>query len=104
MKATDAAQAAADGKAEPFGPYQPSWENRRIVVRCTLIWCALMLPAFVFCGPDREATPAAVYGVLSIGVLTLTYYLIGPSVELVRLAQSWGHGVTRVAEKLGAEK
>lgn len=87
-----------------FGPYQPSWSNRRLVVRCTLVWCGVLLPAFVFWGPAREATPIAVYGVLSIGVLTLTYYLIGPSVELVRLASSWGRAGAAVVEKLGVEK
>lgn len=104
MDGEEAAQAATQAEAEPFGPYQPSWRNRRLVVRCALLWCAVMLPAFVFWGPDREATPIAVYGVLSIGALVLTYYLIGPSLELVRLAQGWGQGAARVAQKLGAEK
>ena len=74
------------------GPYQPSWKNRRLIVRVTLAWCGAFIPAVVFWGPDTAPAETAVWGACGIAVFLLGYYLIGPSMELVGLAKAYRPG------------
>lgn len=76
------------GVGEPQGPYQPSWRNRRMVVRLTLIYCGAMLPAIIFYGPDTRTAETGVWGLCGVAVFLLAYYLIGPSYELIGLARA----------------
>lgn len=66
--------------------YRPSWRNRRKLVFVALIYIALTMPAIVFWAPAGVRADSAVYGLLSLAALILSYYLIGPSVELVKLS------------------
>ncbi|MFT6490903.1 MAG: hypothetical protein ACJAXQ_001687 [Parvibaculaceae bacterium] len=70
--------------------YRPTWRNRRKLVFISLVYIALTLPAIVFWAPAGSRGDSAVYGLLSLAGLVITYYLIGPSVELVKLSLKKG--------------
>jgi|GEM_PF-3892794 len=70
--------------------YRPSWRNRRKLVFVALIYIAFTMPAIVFWAPSGARADSAVYGLLSLAALILSYYLIGPSVELVKLSLKRG--------------
>lgn len=72
----------------PQGPYQPSWKNRRLVVRLVLAYCGVIIPAIVFFGPDTKPAETAVWGLSGVAVFLLAYYLIGPSYEIIGLARA----------------
>lgn len=70
--------------------YRPTWRNRRKLVFVSLVYIAITLPAIVFWAPAGGRADSAVYGLLSLAALIITYYLIGPSVELVKLSLKKG--------------
>lgn len=70
--------------------YRPTWRNRRKLVFISLIYIAVTMPAIVFLAPPGARADSAVYGLLSLAALILSYYLIGPSVELVKLSLKRG--------------
>jgi len=69
---------------EPQGPYRPTWTNRRLVVRLCLIYLAALWPPVIFLAPAATATQAQ-WGIVGLGGIVITYYLIGPSWEGVRM-------------------
>lgn len=73
---------------EARGPYNPTWENRRKVTFATLGFCLPSLVAIAFFAPDTAPASTAAWGLSGIIVGVLGFYLIGPSMQAWKLAQS----------------
>ena len=71
------------------GPYKPTWKIRRRLVFVVLTYVAVMLPVFIFFAPVTAPLEITVYGLFTLALMVLSYYLIGPSIELVKLALAW---------------
>lgn len=75
-------------ETEAQGPYKPKWTNRRRLTFWGLAYFAVLFPPVTFWAPAETAVPAQ-YIIGSLSALLISYYLIGPSVETVRLALAW---------------
>ena len=68
--------------------YKPQWHNRRRVVFLTLAYVAIMLPVILLIAEKSRHAELIAEGLLIIAFFTLSYYLVGPTVETVSFLKS----------------